>query len=80
MIDELLARPSQRGVTHLITTVTDDNLASWNLFRRLARERGAALDRSVAFERERHFAGVHPTEYLARIGPIHHDKIHEKRG
>lgn len=70
MIDDLLARPSQRGVTHLITTVTDDNRASWNLFRRLARERGAELERSVAFERETHFAGVHPTEYLARIGPL----------
>lgn len=74
MIDDLLARPSQRGVTHLITTITDDNRASWNLFRRLARERGAALDRSVAFDRETHFAGVHPTEFQARIGPLQNQK------
>ncbi len=70
MIGELLARPAQAGVTHLITTVTDDNSASWGLFRKLAREQDAALERSVMFEREAHFAGVHPTEYLARIGPL----------
>lgn len=70
MIDELLSRPAQRGVTSLITTVTEDNGASWGLFRRLARERGAGLERSVAFEREAHFAGVHPTEFQARIGPL----------
>lgn len=70
MIEELLARPAQKGVTHLITTVTDDNGSSWGLFRKLAREQDAALERSVMFEREMHFAGVHPTEYLARIGPL----------
>lgn len=70
MIDELLARPAQAGITHLTTTVTDDNSASWTLFRKLARKLDAALERSVMFDRETHFAGVHPTEYLARIGPI----------
>lgn len=73
MIDELLSRPAQRGVTSLITTVTDDNAASWGLFRRLARECEAGLERSVAFEREAHFAGVHPTEFQARIGPLQND-------
>ena len=70
MIDALLARPAQEGVSHLITTVTDDNSASWALFRKLARQHDAALERSVMFEREAHFAGVHPTEFLARIGPL----------
>ena len=80
MIDELLARPAQRGVTHLITTVTDDNSASWALFRGLARKRGATLERSALFDREAHFAGVHPTEYQARIGPLHCNEPQEKQG
>ena len=80
MIDELLARPAQRGVTHLITTVTDDNSASWALFRGLARKRGATLERRELFDREAHFAGVHPTEYQARIGPLHCNEPQEKQG
>lgn len=70
MIAELLARPAQRDVTHVITTITDDNRASWNLFKGLARDWNAALDRSPLFERETHFIGAHATEFLARIGPI----------
>lgn len=80
MVSALLGRPAQRGVTHLITTITDDNAASWALFRSLARDWDASLDRSALFERETHFAGAHATEYLARIGPINHQKIHEQRG
>lgn len=80
MITDLLARPAQDGVTHMITTITADNQASWGLFRSLARRWDAELERSALFEREAHFAGAHATEYLARIGPIDHDKIHAKRG
>ncbi len=70
MIKALLARPEQAGVTHLITTVTDDNAASWALFHGLARDWKAPLERSALFEREVHFAGAHDTEYQARIGPL----------
>lgn len=80
MITSLLARPAQRGVTHLITTVTDDNEASWNLFRGLARDWGAGLERSALFEREVHFAGAHATEYQARIGPFDQKKIEKEQG
>lgn len=70
MIDHLLTRPVQTGVTHLITTVTADNEASWALFRSLARDHGAELERTVLFERDTHFAGAHATEFQARIGPL----------
>lgn len=80
MITALLARPAQRGVTHLITTVTDDNHASWSLFRSLARDWNAALERSALFDREVHFAGAHATEYQARIGPIDQKKIEKEQG
>ncbi|MGL3822894.1 diaminobutyrate acetyltransferase [Sphingopyxis sp. R3-92] len=80
MISALLMRPAQRGVTHLITTITDDNAASWGLFRSLARDWSASLDRSVLFEREPHFAGAHATEYQARIGPIDRQTLRQKQG
>ncbi len=80
MISDLVARSAQRGVTHLITTITDDNHASWALFRGLARDWDASFERSALFERETHFAGAHATEYQARIGPLDRQKIHEERG
>lgn len=80
MISDLLARPAQDGVTHMITTITADNEASWGLFRSLARKWDAELERSALFERETHFAGAHATEYLARIGPIDHMKIDAEQG
>ena len=80
MIQSLLARQAQRGVTCLTTTVTDDNKASWALFHSLARDWDAPLERTALFERDAHFAGAYPTEYQARIGPIDHDKIQKIQG
>ena len=80
MIDELLARPAQAGVTHLITTVTEDNAASWALFNGLARQRGVTLVRKLLFDRETHFAGHHASEYEARIGPLTDEKFQTAQG
>lgn len=70
MIAALLDRPSAQGVTHLITTVTDDNVPSWALFEGLAKQWDTALIKSALFHRDTHFAGAHATEWLARIGPL----------
>lgn len=70
MLDELIARPAVRGATHLAATVTRDNDASWALFGGFARRRGLVLRRRTWFERHRHFAGIHSTEWLATIGPL----------
>lgn len=70
MIEALLARPQQAGVTHVTTTVTDDNRASWALFEGLARRWDVPLVKSARFESEAHFAGVHATERQACIGPL----------
>lgn len=70
MINALLRRSSQQGVNHLITTITDDNHASWALFQGLARDWNTALERQAMFDSEAHFAGTSATEYMARIGPI----------
>lgn len=80
MISALLARPAQRDVTYLITTVTDDNHASWALFGGLARGWNAPLARSALFERDTHFGGAHATEYQARIGPLDFTKMHKRLG
>ncbi len=70
MIAALLDRPSVTGVTHLITTVTPDNAASWALFEGIARRLGADLAKAPLFERDAHFAGAHETEWQATIGPF----------
>ncbi|WP_336968825.1 diaminobutyrate acetyltransferase [Sphingobium aromaticiconvertens] len=70
MIAELLSRPSAASVTHLITTVTSDNKASWALFEGFSRRIGADLAKAPLFERDAHFAGAHNTEWQATIGPF----------
>lgn len=70
MIETLLARSANAGVTHLVTTVTDDNRASWALFEGLARKWQVPLRKSARFECAAHFAGAHATEWQARIGPL----------
>lgn len=70
MLDALLARPSVRGATHLTTTVTEANQASWAMFTRFAKKHGLDLAKAPLFEREAHFAGAHDTEWQATIGPL----------
>ncbi len=70
MLDDILHRSECQGVSHLETTITEDNAASWALFSALARDYKAPLERSVMFDREIHFGDRHDTELLARIGPL----------
>lgn len=70
MLAALTRRPAVRGATYLITTITDDNAASWRMFTGFARKRGLEVRRAPYFEREAHFAGAHETEHLVTIGPF----------
>lgn len=70
MLDAIFARPAMRGVLRLTTTVTRDNEASWALFRAFARRHSAQLSESLCFDRDRHFAGCHASEWQAEIGPL----------
>ena len=70
MIVEILSRPELADITHLETTITPDNEASWALFRSFARDQGAELESQVHFERDTHFHGQHDDEHLLRIGPF----------
>ena len=69
MLLELLRR--QNGaVQHLHTTITLNNQASWQTFRRLAANLNAPLNSHELFTRDQHFAGAHDAEHLVHIGPF----------
>ncbi len=70
MLDHILERESCAAIRYLETTITEDNAASWGLFRRFAEQRNAELKHSVMFDEQRHFAGQHASELLVKIGPF----------
>lgn len=70
MLADILARPQQAGVRHIETSITRGNEASWGLFRSIAGWLGAPLREEAWFDRDRHFAGQHDTEFLVTIGPF----------
>lgn len=67
MLLDLIKRDACGGATHLKTTITRDNAASWALFRGLARGIGAAVSEAPHFERDAHFEGRHDTEHMVTI-------------
>ena len=67
MLRELVAREACGGATHLKTTITEDNDASWGLFRSFARNICGDLTDTPHFEREAHFNGRHATEHMVKI-------------
>lgn len=70
MLKAIVAREHCAHVTHLETTITEDNPASWALFRSFAHDMGAELTHQAHFEKGRHFDGQSDTEFLLRIGPF----------
>ena len=70
MMHAIIDRPECAALTHLETTITPDNEASWSLFRGFARRNNAALESQVHFTRDTHFHGAHDDEHLLRIGPF----------
>lgn len=75
LILAILARPEQAHVRFVDTTITDDNAASWAMFKSLAASLHTSFERSVLFDRNRHLDGHSPTENLMRIGPFDRRKI-----
>lgn len=70
MLDHIVDRHACRDVRFMETTITEDNAASWGLFRKFAEARGAGLSQEVGFDRDVHFGGQHDTEIQVRIGPF----------
>lgn len=70
MLKAIVAQQNQNHVTHMETTITADNDASWALFRSFARDMGAELSYEEHFTKAVHFGGQHDSEFLLRIGPF----------
>jgi L-2,4-diaminobutyric acid acetyltransferase len=70
MLNQLLARPNINHVQHLCTTITKDNIASWSLFKSIAKSLDIALNAEPHFDKEAHFNGAHDTEWMVTLGPF----------
>lgn len=75
MLEHILTRPNSQDITHLETSITPDNQASWALFKGLAKRLDTPITSSVLFDKERHFSGAHDSELLVRIGPFQQQKV-----
>ena len=68
MLESLLKRPKlKEEVSHLATTITDDNQASWGLFQKLAKRQDKIVEIKPYFESAKHFQNQHATETLIKI-------------
>jgi len=70
MLKHLLTRDACTNVTHIHTTITSNNQASWTLFTKLAATLNSTLSDTRLFDRNTHFDGEHDTENLVSIGPF----------
>jgi L-2,4-diaminobutyric acid acetyltransferase len=70
MLAHLIARPQSGMVNYVETTITQDNQASWALFKSLAKTRSAEFQSAEWMDKKAHFAGLHDSEALIRIGPL----------
>lgn len=68
MLEHLLARDKLRQVSYLETTITEQNAASWNLFKRFASANKCSMVTETLFDKAIHFDGQHESEILVRIG------------
>ncbi|OWU82949.1 2,4-diaminobutyric acid acetyltransferase [Oceanicola sp. 22II-s10i] len=67
MLKHLIDRNECADANHLKTTITEDNDASWGLFRSFARDIGGDLTDEPHFHEEHHFDGHHDTEHMVTI-------------
>lgn len=70
MLSHILARPNCVTIAHLETTITQDNAASWALFKRLAITLNGPFNSSAWMDKDIHFKGQHDSEALIHIGPF----------
>jgi L-2,4-diaminobutyric acid acetyltransferase len=70
MLTHILTRPQCASIAYLETTITEDNSASWALFKRLAKSLSAEFLSAGWMDKKVHFAGKHDSEALVHIGPF----------
>lgn len=74
MLGHILNRPVCHSIQYLETTITQDNLPSWALFKGLAKRLSTELHASPWLDEHVHFDGQHDSESLIRIGPFNSDQ------
>ncbi|CUH76124.1 diaminobutyrate acetyltransferase [Tropicibacter naphthalenivorans] len=67
MLAHLINRDECAEAQTLKTTITEDNAASWGLFRSFARDVGGDLIDAPHYHSDDHFGGAHDTEHLVTI-------------
>ncbi|SFA90858.1 diaminobutyrate acetyltransferase [Poseidonocella pacifica] len=67
MLQHLWNRDDCSGVERMKTTITQDNEASWALFRKFAKKMNGELSSQAHFKENDHFAGQHSTEHMVSI-------------
>lgn len=67
MLAGLMDREGHEDISRLQTTITADNDASWGLFRKFARSRGAEVSSVRHFAKDAHFNGEHDCEYMVTL-------------
>ncbi len=70
MILHLLSQPSCDKVSHIHTTITEANEASWALFRRLSAKLDCQINSEILMDCDQHFKGRHASEFLVHLGPF----------
>ncbi len=80
LLTALLERDALANVQYLITTITQDNQASWSLFEGFAKSHQLNLSKTLHFEKEQHFKGVHESEFLVKIGPFSRTAVLSNQG
>ncbi len=67
MLKDILERDVTSDVERLHTTITDDNDASWALFRKFSRLNGGDLRSQSQYTKDQHFPDRHSSENLVII-------------
>lgn len=70
MLEQLLLRPACHDIHYIETSITDENRASWALFKAYAKKLGTDIQSSPWMDKDIHFDGQHDSETLVRIGPF----------
>ncbi len=70
MLEHILNRSCCSNISYLETSITNENQASWALFKSLAKGLSADLTSSDWMNKDTHFSGQHDSEALVRIGPF----------
>jgi L-2,4-diaminobutyric acid acetyltransferase len=67
MLDEIFGREECDDANILKTTITEDNEASWALFKKFAKRHGGELEDEAHYTKDDHFEGRHDTEHMVTI-------------